>query len=179
MMCLSLWVGLSVCEWIEAAYDVRPKIKWPNDLLLNGKKIAGMLAEASIDADWMRTLVFGIGLNVNSKTQKWPENLRLVATSLSMVVGRPISMYEVGVGLMKTVFRAYQQVRDGSFESAFLEKWKYWDALAGQTVTVLYCQEEITGVASGVDISGGLILETVPGNKVVIHAGDVTLKKMA
>jgi BirA family biotin operon repressor/biotin-[acetyl-CoA-carboxylase] ligase len=83
MQTFTLWMGVNVCELVANFTGATPGLKWPNDLLFDGRKAGGMLTEARMDADQIRDLVFGLGLNVNSPAGAWPREL----------AGRAISLY--------------------------------------------------------------------------------------
>src|ERR1700709_756400 len=79
MQDFTLWMGLNICELVTNFCKIKPGLKWPNDLFLNGRKAGGMLTEARIDADQIRDLVFGLGLNLNSRTQDVPREAQHTA----------------------------------------------------------------------------------------------------
>ena len=83
------WAGIYICRALQEFAPKAPlKIKWPNDLHCNGRKFAGMLTEAKMDADCMRSIIFGIGLNLNSNPNEYPEGIRQLATSLYAISGK-------------------------------------------------------------------------------------------
>src|SRR5690606_18217155 len=75
MAVFTLWMGVSICELIANFTHLQPGIKWPNDILFDGRKAGGMLTEARIDSDQIRDLIFGLGLNVNAPAADWPADL--------------------------------------------------------------------------------------------------------
>jgi BirA family biotin operon repressor/biotin-[acetyl-CoA-carboxylase] ligase len=83
MQTFTLWMGVTICELVAKFVPVQPGIKWPNDIVFDGRKAGGMLTEARVDADQIRDLVFGLGLNVNSPLSDWPAELAKRAVSLS------------------------------------------------------------------------------------------------
>ncbi len=172
---LSLWVGLKVCEALRANWDIPVQLKWPNDLLFQGKKLAGMLAESTIDTDHVRHLVFGIGLNVNPNTDHWLTDLANKATSLALAKGQALPLHHVAAVLAKTVFEAYDTYMEGRYMADFETLWTRFDALENQPVKVRRGETLIEGVAAGLDPTGALKITTADGNKIAVHAGDVTL----
>jgi BirA family biotin operon repressor/biotin-[acetyl-CoA-carboxylase] ligase len=89
MQDFTLWMGLNVCELIANFCKIQPGLKWPNDLHVKDRKAGGMLTEARIDADQIRDLVFGLGLNLNGKAGDLPRDLQRTATSLADATGTP------------------------------------------------------------------------------------------
>src|SRR5690606_41915139 len=81
MAVFTLWMGVNICELIANFTTLKPGIKWPNDILFDGRKAGGMLTEARVDADEIRDLIFGLGLNVNAPAGGWPAELSRRAAS--------------------------------------------------------------------------------------------------
>lgn len=175
----TLWAGIHICRELQNFVPQAPlKIKWPNDLHCEGRKFAGMLTEAKIDADGIRSVVFGLGLNINSHPDDLPKEIRRLATSLCAVHGDSLDLNELAAAVIRSVEEAYAVCLGGvETPQALSEAWKPLDALAGQEVTAILKGSEITGIAAGIDESGALLLETPHGRTEAIRAGDVTLKK--
>lgn len=175
----TLWAGICICRQLQGFLPKAPlKIKWPNDLHCEGRKFAGMLTEAKLDADSIRSIVFGLGLNVNSNPNDFPDEIRPLATSLHAIRGEALPLNEVAAAMIRAIEEAYAICVQGlDTPQKLSEAWQPLDALAGRKVTALLKNSEITGIASGIDESGALLLQTPDGGKEVIRAGDVTLKK--
>ena len=104
----TLWAGICICRQLQSFVPQAPlKIKWPNDLHCQGRKFAGMLTEAKIDADGIRSIVFGLGLNINSNPNEFPEEIRALATSLHAIHGEPLCLHEVAAAVIRAVEEAY------------------------------------------------------------------------
>lgn len=174
----TLWTGIHICRALQTCVPKAPlKIKWPNDLHCDGRKFAGMLTEAKIDADSLRSITFGIGLNVNSNPSKYPEVIRKTATSLYAVGGKELPLNQVAARVIAAIQSAYNTcILDNGTED-LVEAWGLLSSLTGKTVTAIMSGKEITGIASGIDETGALLLTDVNGNVQKIRAGDVTLKK--
>jgi BirA family biotin operon repressor/biotin-[acetyl-CoA-carboxylase] ligase len=175
----TLWAGICICRRLQPFVPKAPlKIKWPNDLHCLGRKFAGMLTEARLDADRIRSIIFGLGLNINSNPNNYPEAIRPLATSLQAIHGDPLPLNEAAAAVTCAVEEAYAICIQGADTMEKLsEAWTPLDALAGQEVTAILKNAEVTGIASGIDESGALLLQMVDGRKEAIRAGDVTLKK--
>lgn len=173
----TLWLGANLCELIANFSGVRPGLKWPNDLLFEGRKFGGMLTEARVDADQVRDLVFGLGLNVNSTAAAWSGDLARRATSLAVRTGAPLDLNHFAAALIGRVLLAYDQFIEDDHREAIADLWNRHDVLRGQPVTVLQGTRRITGRAGGIDDAGSLIIRDAHGRTHRFTAGEVTLEK--
>lgn len=174
----TLWAGIHICRILQTYVPKAPlKIKWPNDLHCDGRKFAGMLTEAKMDADSLRSIIFGIGLNVNSNPSKYPQELRKSATSLYAVHGDELSLNQVAASVVAAIQSAYNTCILGDGSEDLVKAWSPLSSLSGKTVTAIMNNQEITGTASGIDETGALQLRSADGTLHSIRAGDVTLKK--
>lgn len=178
MPTFTLWMGVSICELITTLCGVKAGVKWPNDIVFDGRKAGGMLTEARIDADQMRDLVFGLGLNVNQPAGSWPTDLAKRATSLAAEAGRPIDLNHFAAALIGRVLLAYNQFLAGDHESLLSAAWTRHDTLRGRTIAVLNGAQRIEGTASGIDEYGSLLLRDKRGHMQRFTAGEVTLEKV-
>ncbi|MEO6873661.1 MAG: biotin--[acetyl-CoA-carboxylase] ligase [Opitutaceae bacterium] len=178
MPTFTLWMGVNVCELIANFCRVSPGIKWPNDILFDGRKAGGMLTEARIDADQIRDLVFGLGLNLNRPTEGWPPDLARRATSLSEQVAAPLDANRFTAALIGRVLLAYTQFIEGDHRKTFADSWNRHDVLRGRPVTVLQGNRKFAGMAAGVDDAGSLLVRASGGGRPLrFQAGEVTLEK--
>ena len=175
----TLWAGICICRELQPyAPKAALKIKWPNDLHCQGRKFAGMLTEAKLDADGIRSIIFGLGVNVNSNPNDYPDEIRSLATSLRAISGEALPLNDVAAVVIRAIEKAYAICIEDSYTKERLsEAWAPLDALAGKKVTAMIRNEEITGIAAGIDESGALLLKMPDGQIEPIRAGDVTLKK--
>ena len=104
----NLWCGIQLCRALQ---EVLPQsslqIKWPNDLFCDGRKFAGMLTEATLDADGMKTLFFGLGINVNSNPNQFPRELLSSITSLRAISGAALPLNTLAARILKAIQEAY------------------------------------------------------------------------
>ncbi len=177
MQTFTLWMGVSVCELIANFTQITPALKWPNDILFEGRKAGGMLTEARIDADEIRDLIFGLGLNVNSPATAWPGDLASRAVSLAERTAAPLNLNHFTAALLGRVFLAYGQFVRGDHADAFADLWQRYDVLRGQHVALLQGGRRIAGIAAGIDDDGSLLIRPPGGRLQRFHAGDVTLEK--
>lgn len=178
MQTFTLWMGVNICDLVAARVKNTPGIKWPNDLLFGARKAGGMLTEARIDADQIRDLVFGLGLNINNTD--WPAELRPGATSLAeQNDGVPLDLNPFVAALITRVLDAYDQfiTHPETTAAALAALWKKHDLLSGRQIAILSGNERLAGIADGIDPEGSLILKTESGQIQKVRAGEVTIEK--
>jgi BirA family biotin operon repressor/biotin-[acetyl-CoA-carboxylase] ligase len=159
---LPLAVPVAVCEASEAVAKVDCAIKWPNDVWIDGRKLAGILVEGRPQEGWG---VVGIGLNVSTAKDELPPELRETATSLAAATGESIERGEVLDALLDALHRNL----DATAED-ILDAWRERDALIGEQVR----WRDGEGVANGVSETGALIVES-DGETLELDAGEVHL----
>ena len=177
MQTFTLWMGLNVCTLLENFTKVTPGIKWPNDILFEGRKAGGMLTEARVDADQIRDLIFGLGLNVNTTAAEWPEDLARRAVSLSQLTGSDVDLNRLAAALIGRVLLAYQTFTEADHRDTFADLWNRYDVLRGRPITLVEAGRRHSGIASGVDNEGALLLRDDRGHVGRFRAGEVTIEK--
>jgi BirA family biotin operon repressor/biotin-[acetyl-CoA-carboxylase] ligase len=177
MQTFTLWMGVTICELVSKFVPVAPGIKWPNDIVFDGRKAGGMLTEARVDADQIRDLVFGLGLNVNSPASEWPSDLGRRAVSLSELAGAPVDLNRLTAALIGRVLLAYERFADGEHVDSFVDLWNKYDVLRGREVTLLEGGRKRRGRVVGVDDVGSLVIRDEHGRTRGIRAGEVTVEK--
>jgi len=168
---LPLVVGLAVAEGLtDAVPGLEPRIKWPNDVLVDGKKICGILCEMQAENDGVRHIVAGFGVNVNLARDDLPEELLERATSLRIEAGRAFSRAAVLAAVLNRFEPLYDRWRAegfGPLVPAMAER----DALRGRTIALTQGDRRIEGRAEGVQPDGALLLRTNEG-LVPIYSGE-------
>ncbi len=173
----TLWQGIQIGILLRSLTGIDDiSVKWPNDLVHKGKKLGGMLTEASIDCERVRSLVFGVGLNVNCAKSRFPKSLAKIATSIEDVKGESFRIHEIAAKIIKASLGAYRDCLKGNAEKILLDKWHEFDALADQKVAISMGKEKIVGTANGIDSSGALKVKLRNGRIRAIQAGEVTLR---
>ncbi|MCL5292985.1 MAG: biotin--[acetyl-CoA-carboxylase] ligase [Actinobacteria bacterium] len=152
------------------------KIKWPNDVMIAEKKVAGILTEMAGQPDMVDHLVVGIGLNANIPPGEFPSDLIPVATSLSIEAGREIDKLTLARRLLQELDARYSKLKEGRLDEV-LDEWRRTCATLGQDVRLSTASGEIRGVAIDVDERGSLILKLPDGATRSFAAGDVTVIK--
>ncbi len=177
MQTFTLWMGVNVCEVVANFTRSTPGVKWPNDILFDGRKAGGMLTEARMDADQIRDLVFGLGLNINSGPSSLPETLAKRATSLSEQTRAILDINKFAAALIGRVLDAYEQFVSGAYTRNFAERWHACDVLRERPIGLIHGTQHIRGTALGIDDEGSLIVRTDLGRTERFRAGEVTLEK--
>ena len=177
MGAFTLWMGLNLCELLANFANLSPGLKWPNDIVFNGRKAGGILTEARVDADQIRDLVFGLGLNVNSPADQWPGELGRHAVSLAELTGAPLDLNRLTAALIGRVLLAYDSFVEGAYVKTFADLWHRYDVLRGKPVVLLEGGRRHPGSVSGLDDDGALLLRDARGRTQRFRAGEVTLEK--
>lgn len=164
--------SLAVCRAIESVQGLAPLIKWPNDILLGGRKVAGLLNELSAETDRVNFLVLGIGLNVNMTVEQFPHDLRHPATSLAIEAGRHVERLAVMRALLAELDELYARYLREGFASLRGE-WEKRSSLCGRRVRVSSLGDDMEGVAVGIDDDGALLVRNDNGSVNRVLAGDV------
>jgi BirA family biotin operon repressor/biotin-[acetyl-CoA-carboxylase] ligase len=173
----TLWMGLNICELVSNFARIEPGLKWPNDLQVNGRKAGGMLTEARVDADQIRDLIFGLGLNLNGRAVDLPRYLQRTAISLADATGAPLDLNRFAAALIGRVVSAYDQFIEGGHRDKFAALWQRYDVLRGRPVTVTQDTRTVAGTATGIDDEGSLIVRLNSGRTERFRAGEVTLSR--
>jgi BirA family transcriptional regulator, biotin operon repressor / biotin---[acetyl-CoA-carboxylase] ligase len=155
---------------------LRVEIKWPNDILVNERKLCGILTEMTAELDKINFIVLGIGVNVNFEAADFPPELRKLATSLALETGRPFRRSEVATAIVRALDAEYARVRSGRFE-AVADEWEAQCTTIGRNVQITCGHRVIHGRAESLDSEGALLVRTQHGHLERIIGGDVTLRK--
>jgi BirA family biotin operon repressor/biotin-[acetyl-CoA-carboxylase] ligase len=166
---ITLLASVAVAEGIKDSTGLRSGIKWPNDVLLGGRKAGGILAELNAEQDRVRFVVLGIGVNVNGSASALP----VQATSLSMEKGEPLDRLCVLVSILRRFEENYRRFLEDEGRSV-LDKWRGLSMTLGRRVRVDSNALSLEGVAEDVDSGGRLMLRLPSGGVEGVSAGDVT-----
>lgn len=160
---------------IEQQTGLKPEIKWPNDILLSGKKVAGILTELHAELDRISYVIVGIGVDVNLNPADLPPDLRKTATSLKIALGRDVPLAELAVRLLKTLDDDYARVIAGGFP-AVADEWERHCSTLGRRVSITVGDRLLHGRAESLGDDGALLLRTDHGHLERIIGGDVALE---
>ena len=165
--------ALAVSTALEEKYQLAGQIKWPNDVLLDGKKVCGILVETHWLGEQLQAIVIGIGVNVLAGAVPPRRELRFPATAVQTEVGRPVDRLALLVAILAQLVHWKGQVS----EPAFMQAWEQRLAFLGQTVQLLTDETlALEGVLHGLDPTGGLVLSLPNQEQVVVQAGEIHLR---
>ncbi|MGN0297583.1 MAG: biotin--[acetyl-CoA-carboxylase] ligase [Lachnospiraceae bacterium] len=171
---LTLVAALSVSQAIDEVTGLKSQIKWPNDIVVNGKKVCGILTEMSADMDQIYYVIVGIGINVN--LEEFPEEIVKTATSLKLETGRLISRSEVIAVCLKYMEKNYSKFLEHQSMKLLLEEYQERLVNVGNQVRVLAPGKEYTGISQGIDEWGELLVEDEMGELHHVISGEVSVR---
>ncbi len=166
---LTLMSAVSICEAVKKVIGLDLQIKWPNDVLIHNKKVAGILTEMNAEVDKVNFVVIGIGLNVNNDKK----SLIAQATSLKQQQGVEISRVVLLQELLRRIEGNYLLLEDKG-EVEIINKWRNFTLTLGTRVKVYYQNKHIEGQATDIDADGSLLIRKDSGLIQKISSGDVT-----
>lgn len=161
---------------IRSETGLNPEIKWPNDILVGGKKVAGVLTELNAELDRIKHVILGIGVDVNLGAGEFPPDLRRQATSLKIEAGRNISRAELATAILQELDQDYLRVCAGQF-AKIADEWEAHCKTIGRDVTIQIGDRRLQGRAESLGENGELLLRTEHGHLERINGGDVTLER--
>jgi BirA family biotin operon repressor/biotin-[acetyl-CoA-carboxylase] ligase len=173
---LTLVAALAVCDACRQA-GVEASIKWPNDVLVGGRKVAGILTELSAEPDQVHWVVLGLGVNLNAAEDDFPDELREVATSLALERGQPVPRALFAAALL-AVLEQWLERHAGEGFAPIRSAWRERSSTLGQEVRVEADGGEVTGVAEDIDEAGALLVRHAGGLARIV-SGDVRIAPSA
>jgi BirA family biotin operon repressor/biotin-[acetyl-CoA-carboxylase] ligase len=173
---ITLMAAVATADAIEKFSGLLPLIKWPNDILLRGRKVAGLLNEIHSEMDLIHFVILGIGVNLNIDGKMFPKEIRSLATSLKNEMGQPISR-KVFLSCLLEELERWSAILLEEGGRAVLKAWRERAQIKGRSVKVTSFGKTLAGIAVDVDSDGALILETKDGDQKRIVAGDVEYSK--
>lgn len=173
---LTVASAVAVARAIQSHTQLKPQIKWPNDILLNGKKVCGILTELSAELDRVRHVTLGIGLDVNQSREDLPPELRSIATSLQIESKQHWLRSDVAIALLKELDLVYHQINTGGF-AKISDEWASRCSTLGERVRIRLGDRVFRGTAEALDDEGALLIRTEHGRLERILGGDVTVEK--
>ncbi len=172
---ITLVAAVAVVQTLEA-YGLKPEIKWPNDLLLRGKKVCGILTEMGPKHDNKPSVILGIGINLNQSAKDFPLDIRLLATSVYRISGRKIDRVEFLQKLMVKLETVYGWMNQKQF-SRVLGEWRKRSVTLGQWVKVTLGHKYFEGQVVDIDSRGFLLVRRETGQTETVLSGDVEVLK--
>jgi BirA family biotin operon repressor/biotin-[acetyl-CoA-carboxylase] ligase len=170
---ITFLTAVAVAKTIRKMFKLNAEIEWPNDVLINGKKVCGILTETSIRGETVDSVIVGVGINANVDLNLFPNNLKKTVTTLASEVKMEVDREKFLHALLKELEAYYKMFKENNFDS-ILEEWKQLNRLFGANVEVVTFNEKIEGQAVNVDQNGALIIRLADGTTRKVFSGDVT-----
>jgi len=165
--------GVSVAQAVENSLSLKSSVKWPNDLLLNGRKYCGILSEVEFENRQIRFIILGIGINVNHKNEDFPAEFREQATSLRIESGLLIDRSQLLAEVIWQLEQNYIIMKQQGFE-IIVDNWKKRCPQLGKLVTIVQDDKNFQGIFEQLNDEGCMLLRTQDGQLKKIVAGDIT-----
>ncbi len=168
--------GAALRRAIQSITGLEATIKWPNDIFIRGKKVAGVLTELKAELDLVGYLILGIGMDVNLNANDFPADLRKTATSLKIELGSAVGRPALAVAVLQELDADYERIRTGDFQDV-ADEWEKHCATIGHEVVIRMGERQVRGRAESLGEDGALLVRTEHGHLETVIGGDVTLEK--
>ena len=169
---ITLMTAVAAVKAIEICTQIEPQIKWPNDILINEKKVCGILSEMSAELDIINWVVVGIGINVNIDLRDFPEDIQANTISLKEISGKKVLRVKLLQSFLREFEKYYDKLKRKEFLSV-LEEWKLYSHTLGKKIRVDMGERIITGEAIDINEEGALILKKEDGELIKIISGTI------
>lgn len=175
---ITAWAAVAVCDGIEAACGVRPRIKWTNDIVLGGKKLCGILTELGLEGESnaLDYLICGIGVNVNQSPEDFDQEVRPIAVSLSQVLGHPVRRAPLAVEIIRALDRMYAGFPQNKEE--YLQRYCADCLTPGNPVQLFTPASRQEAFALAIDDEFRLVVEYPDGRRAALSSGEVSVRGM-
>jgi BirA family biotin operon repressor/biotin-[acetyl-CoA-carboxylase] ligase len=173
---LTVASAAAVRNAIESQTGLKPEIKWPNDILVSGKKVAGILTELSAELDRIKYILVGIGVDVNLNPSDFPHGLRHEATSLKIESGKTVARADLAAAILWQFDQQYARILAGEF-NAVADEWERHCTTLGQRLVIHLGERRVCGRAESLGEDGALLLRTDHGHLERIIGGDVRIER--
>ena len=171
---LTLIQAMAVIKALEDVCRINPQIKWPNDILVNEKKVCGILTEMNLDNAKISSIIIGCGINVNQ--DDFPEDIAEIATSLKLETGESFRRVELIASICRYFETYFEQFMDMKDLSGIIEEYNAHLISRGRIVKVLDPKDEFMGEAVGINTLGELLVKRADGKIVNVYAGEVSVR---
>ncbi|MEO2212263.1 biotin--[acetyl-CoA-carboxylase] ligase [Paenibacillus amylolyticus] len=172
---LTLLTGVAVCRAVRACSGADAGIKWPNDLLIDGRKVCGILLESTVEDHEVRYCIAGIGVDVNFDPEDYPEDLTTIATSLKMETGQSVDRTKLTAAILTELEQLYYLYQKEGF-GVISALWEALSVSMNREIAVTNPHGVIEGKAIGLDPSGALIVEKHDGEHTLVISGEISWK---
>jgi BirA family biotin operon repressor/biotin-[acetyl-CoA-carboxylase] ligase len=172
----TLLSAVAVAKSIKEVTGLNAKIKWPNDIIINNKKVCGILTEMNAEIDFVNHIIIGIGVNVNAMQDDFPIEVQQRAISLAQETGKKVSRQELARKILENIEKRYLAFIQGMDFENILEEWKGLSCNLGKQVKATVNGKELIGTAVDINKDGALILKTDEEKFIEINYGDVMVR---
>ena len=169
---ITLMAAVAIVKAMERYAQIKSQIKWPNDILINEKKVCGILTEMSAELDMINWIVVGIGINANINQGEFPEDLKGNSTSLKEILGKKISRVRLAQILLEEFEKYYERLKRREF-SSILKEGKLYSHTLKRKIKINMGEKIITGEAIDINEEGALILKKEDGELLEIISGTI------
>jgi len=171
---LTLLAAVGVVQAIQEVTGLEPDIKWPNDILINQKKLVGILTELQAETDRINSVIIGIGINVNQELSNFPENLHSIASSLAIEKGEKVDRAKLIQVILLKIEKLYNEYLQHGFKVIKI-LWESYATSIGKHIIARTLSGSIEGKAIGINSEGVLLLEDASGTVHQIYSADIEL----
>jgi BirA family biotin operon repressor/biotin-[acetyl-CoA-carboxylase] ligase len=171
---LTLLAAVALCRAIQAYVPHQVGIKWPNDLLIRGRKVSGILLESSAEDERLNYVIVGMGISANLTAEDYPEELRLKATSLLLEIGQPVDREQ----LICDILLQLEKLMELYIQQGFAPIRTLWEALTislHKPIRIQTSKGWIEGIADSIDEMGALMITQLDGQSLKLYSGDIEL----
>ncbi len=171
----TLLAAVAVVKAVNNVKGLKAAIKWPNDILLNGRKLVGILTEMNAEFGHINYVVIGIGINTHASGSDYPPEVRDLAISVADAAKSPFRRVEILAAVLKNMEELYERAIEQGFVSV-LDEWRKYSCTLGEKVKVIAPERTYLGTAVDIDNDGLLLVKTNDGHLEKVVAGDVSIR---
>jgi BirA family biotin operon repressor/biotin-[acetyl-CoA-carboxylase] ligase len=171
---ITLAAGVAVCQTIKKLYLINSGLKWPNDVIINRKKVCGILTEGCIDSGTIKFAILGIGVNLNFSSNLLPKDLSQYASTLLSESGKHINSIDFFHQLLKELDAVYRYLGNNNLN--IIKSWRDFSVTIGKEVVAAGNDNVIVGIAKDITSDGSLVIETKNGELIEVRSGEVSLR---
>lgn len=176
---ITLAASSAVARAIEPFTNVKPGIKWPNDILLAGKKVCGILTEMTAEPEKIHCVIVGIGVNVLQRVEDFSEDLKDTATSIALNSSTSVSRSELAARILKELEELYLDFIQKQSNARFLDIWRSFSSTIGYDIIIYQGDSTIRAKALDVLDDGSLLVETSDGTRKAISSGEISIRPIS
>lgn len=173
---LTIVAAYAVANALLNCCSLEARIKWPNDIIAGGKKLCGILTEMSAEADEIKYVVIGIGINANLGIEDFGPEVSSIATSISIESGRDISRKALVASVLQEFEKVYKDFAEAGSIKFLLDEYKNKSAVLGKEIRVISRKEEIIGLAVDISEEGHLVVRSGDGSVREVMSGEVSVR---